>query len=240
MSFDIPNVRLSQRTLALALTVLLVGCTPPYPTHKRTAGPGGVIQNLPNPSTVEVGKSRRDDVLSAFKEGDTGISSPWLFWGRWQSSSFAFSGVTDSGVEEIPIWSAANFLVEFDGTGTVKKSETLSDKRIIPELQRILAAHPESAAQTPAQLVVPVHLVPSARRSCRASISLSSAVVEFSVPGRGDWRNHGCPSGFSLPAQKFTVGSPATGTLDLVRLSGSRSRCTSRTQHRLVPRFPHD
>ncbi len=63
--------------------------------------------------------------------------------------------VTDMGVEQAPIWRLKNFLVEFDNTGTVRKTSLLSDNRIISELERVLAEHPESI-QTES---VPVALV---------------------------------------------------------------------------------
>lgn len=150
----------SRRIPILLLTVLLVGCTPPYPTRKHTVAPTGVIGNLPSPSTVTPGKSRRDDVVNAFKGADVRVSAPWLFWARWKSSSAAFSTVTDAGVEQVPIWSGTNLLVQFDENGTVTKSETLSDKHIVPELQHIIAAHQDSAIQESAPATVQVQFDP--------------------------------------------------------------------------------
>jgi len=206
--------RSSKSGLAFLLITLLVGCTPPYPTKKRSAGPSGAIETLPNPSSVQVGAATRQDVLTAFKQVDTGVSSPWFFWGRWNSSSFAFSGVTDSGVEKIPIWSATNLLVEFDEAGTVKKSETLSDKRIIAELQRILAGHPQSTSVT-ASLDVGAEFYPSSTHICYCVIKLSTTSVEFS-PKEGQLYRGKCPVGLTAPVQQFTVASfrPPAGEFD--------------------------
>jgi hypothetical protein len=140
-------------TICLSTSVL-TGCTPPYPTHKHMQAPGGIVRNLPDPSTVIPAISRRDEVLRAFKEVDTGVSSQWFFWGRWESSSAAMSVVTDSGVERDPIWSSKNFLVEFDDAGTVIRTSTLSDNRIVSELERVLAEHPQSTEAESAPVVL--------------------------------------------------------------------------------------
>lgn len=125
-------------------TAVCVGCTPPYPTHQHTIASGGRIPNPPDPNIVRPGISRREEVLSEFKEVDAGISSRWFFWGRWESSSAAVRVLTDSGLEQAPLWSLKNLLVEFDGAGTVTKTAILPDDRIISALQRIFAEHPES------------------------------------------------------------------------------------------------
>lgn len=190
--------------LVILIAVIHVGCTPPYPTQKRTAGPAGLIASPPEPSTITVGKSTRDDVLSAFKGINTGVSSPWFFWGRWETSSFAFSGLTDSGVEEIPFWSATNLFVEFDEKGTVKKRGTLSDKSIIPELQRVLAEHPQSLPPITKSFDIAADSYPSSRRSCAVGVKVSSSVVEFSRRQPGICLGKP-PSAFSLPPQKLTV-----------------------------------
>jgi hypothetical protein len=190
--------------LVTLMAVILVGCTPPYPTQKRTAGPAGLIASPSEPSTITAGKSTRDDVLSAFKGVSADVSSRWFFWGRWETSSFAFSGLTDSGVEEIPFWSATNLFVEFDEKGTVKKRETLSDKRIIPELQRVLAEHPQSLPPTTKSLDIAADLYPSSRRLCAVGLKVSSSVVEFSRREPGICFGTP-PSAFSLPTQKVTV-----------------------------------
>ncbi len=208
-------MRLSQETLAVLVTALLVGCTPPYPTHKRTTGPAGAIAKLPDPSAVKPGDTTRDDVLRAFKEVDTGVSSQWFFWGRWKGSSFALRAVTDSGIEEIPIWSATNLLVEFDERGTAKRSETLSDKRVVQELQRILAEHLRSLPLTES-ISTGADLYPPSRHSCYCGIKLSSTVVEFSPRKPGGISFGKCPSGVSVPVQELAVASftPPFGEFD--------------------------
>jgi hypothetical protein len=198
------NAWLWRAILVTLMAVILVGCTPPYPTQKRTAGPAGVIASRPDPSTITVGKSTRDDVLSAFKGVTADVSSPWFFGGRWETSSFAFSGLTDSGVEEIPFWSATNLFVEFDEKGTVKKRDTLSDKRIIPELQRVLAEHPQSLPPTTKPLDIAADLYPSSKRLCAVGVKVSSSVVEFSRREPGICFGKPPPT-FSLSLQKLTV-----------------------------------
>ncbi len=202
--FRFANVWLWRGIPVILIAVILVGCTPPYPTQKRTAGAAGLIASPPEPSTITVGKSTRDDILTAFKAVNTGVSSPWFFWGRWETSSFAFSGLTDSGVEEIPFWSAMNLFVEFDEKGTVKKRETLSDKRIISEVQRVLAEHPQSLPPITKALDIAADLYPSSRRSCAVGVKVSSSIVEFSRREPGICFGKP-PSAFGLPLQKLTV-----------------------------------
>jgi hypothetical protein len=195
-------VRSFKSGIAILLITFLVDCTPPYPTRKHSAGPSGAIVSLPNPSSVKAGTATRQDVVTAFKQVDTGVSSPWFFWGRWKSSSFALSAVTDSGVEEIPIWSATNLLVEFDEAGTVKRSQTLSDKRIIAELQRILAEHPQPTSEM-APFDVEATLSTPSHRACECIIKLSTT-VEFSAKQGGIYFPK-CPVGLTAPIQQFTV-----------------------------------
>jgi hypothetical protein len=186
----------------LASVFWLVECTPPYSTQKRMAGPAGLVRNLPEPNTVKAGKSQREDVLGEFREVDTGVSSPWFFWARWKQSSAAFSAVTDSGLEKIPFWSATNLLVDFDDAGTVKTSVILSDGRIIPELQRIVAAHPETLAQRTDKAAMPVDFYTAAGRRCLGKLALSSGNFEFVASSESS-----CPSGFDVPAREVTVSS---------------------------------
>lgn len=149
------HINVAALVAAMCLSIsLLVGCTPPYPTHKHTIAPSGIVRNLPDPSTVRPGVSRRDEVLSAFREVDTGVSSRWFFWGRWENSSAAMKVMTDMGAEQVPLWSLRNFLVEFDDAGTVTKAAMLPDNRIISELQRILAEYPQSAETASASVVL--------------------------------------------------------------------------------------
>jgi len=193
------------RLAAICLsTSALVGCTPPYPTHKHTIAPGGIVRNLPDPSTVRPGIARRDEVLSAFKEVDTGASSRWFFWGRWESSSAAMRVMTDMGAEQGSLWSLRNFLVEFDDAGTVTKTATVSDNRIISELERILAEHSQSAETASASVVLAGNVSPSRGHWCYTDIVLSPSTVEFSATTNGH-----CPSHISLPMQGLTVGSYA-------------------------------
>jgi hypothetical protein len=205
-------VQAMKRTFVLAMmkgttvlsisTLLLVGCTPPYPTHKHTIAPSGIVRNSPDPSAVRPGISRRDEVLRAFKEVDTGASSQWFFWGRWESSSFAVSGVTDSGVEQFPFWSLRNFLVEFDDNGKVTKTTMLSDNDIISEVERVLAEHPQSTTTASTPLILVGNMSPSRGHWCYSKITLSRSAMEFSASGTGN-----CPSRLSLPLQGLTVGS---------------------------------
>ena len=188
------------------ITVALVGCTPPYPTDKRTAGPSGLVASPPEPGKIIVGQTTREEVLTAFKAVDSGASSPWFFWGRWESSSFAFSGLTDSGVEQVPFWSASNLLVEFDDKGIVKKRETLSDKRIIAQLQSVLAEHPQSLPPINTALDLTALFYPTTRHSCAVAVKVSSAAVEFSRRKPGICFGKP-PSPFSLPPQKLIVTS---------------------------------
>ena len=187
-------------TICLSTSVL-VGCTPPYPTHKHMQAPGGIVRNLPDPSTVIPAISRRDEVLRAFKEVDTGVSSQWFFWGRWESSSAAMSVVTDSGVERAPIWSSKNCLVEFDDVGTVIRTSTPSDNRIVSELERVLAEHPQSTEAESAPVVLLGGVSPSRKHWCQTNLVLSRSTIDFSTTGNGY-----CLSHLSLPTRGLAVG----------------------------------
>lgn len=124
------------------------------------------------------------------------------------------SAVTDSGVEKIPIWSGTNLLVEFDEAGTVKKSATLSDKRIIAELQRILAEHPQTISAT-ASLDVGAKFYPDANNFCYAVIKISKTAVELSRK-EGQVYGSKCPVGVTAPVQQFAIASfkPPAGEFD--------------------------
>lgn len=187
------------------LTSALVSCTPPYPTHKHTVAPGGIVRNLPDARAVKPGISRRDEVLSAFKEVDTGVSSRWFFWGRWESSSWAMRVLTDSGAEQVRgDWKFTNFLVEFDDAERVTKATILPDNRIISELQRILAERSESAETPSAPVVLAGRVSPSKKHWCYSNIVISASMMEFSMNGHGH-----CPSHFSLPLRGLRVGTYA-------------------------------
>lgn len=187
--------------LLVVATSVLVGCTPPYPTHKHMQAPGGIVRGVPDPSTVRPGTSHREEVLSEFRSVDTGVSSRWFFWGRWESSSVAMAVVTDMGVEQAPIWSLKNFLVEFDNTGTVRKTSLLSDNRIISELERVLAEHPESIQTESVPVVLVGRVSPSRKHWCQSNLVLSRSTVEFATTGNGH-----CLPPLRLPMQGLTVG----------------------------------
>ncbi len=186
------------------LTSSLVSCTPPFPVHKRTVALGGTVRNLADPKTVKPGISRRDEVLIAFKDVDTRALSRWFFWGRWSSSSWAMWVFADSPGPE-RLWSLTNFLVEFDEAGTVTKTTTVSDDRIISELLRIPAERPESPEMIPAAPVVLAgHVSPSKKGHwCQSNIVISRSTIEFSM------NEHCRPSHLSLPLQGLTVGNYA-------------------------------
>jgi hypothetical protein len=207
MSGKLPtnHVKVAALLAAMCLSMSeLVGCTPPYPTHKHTIAPSGIVRNLPDPSTVRPGISRCDEVLRAFREVDTGVSSRWFFWGRWESSSAAMRVMTDMGAEQVPLWSLRNFLVEFDDAGTVTKTAMLSDNRIISELERILAEHPQSAETASASVVLAGKVSPYRGHWCYGNIVVSPSTMEFSATTNGH-----CPSRLSLPVQGLTVGTYA-------------------------------
>ncbi len=167
-----------------ALTSVLVGCTPPYPTREHTVASRNIIRNPPDPSSVRPGITRRDEVLSAFKEVDTGVSSRWFFWGRWESSSVALGVLTDSGLEQAPLWRVKNFLVEFDDVGRVTKTAMLSDDRAISQLQRILAEHPQPTENAP-PVALAGDISLSKKHWCYSKIVMSDSTIEFSTTGHG-------------------------------------------------------
>jgi hypothetical protein len=202
------EVCFSRRNLVLLVTLVLGGCTPPYPIQKRTTGPSGPIKNLPAPSIIQLGTTTRDEVVQEFKQVDSGVSSPWFFWGRWATSSFALSAVTDSGVEQIPISSATNLLVEFDASGKAKGRETLSDKRIVPALQQIIADHVQATHPLNESLNIEADFYPSLNHaSCYGSIKMSSGVVELSSPKPEHMCGAKYKPAFALPVRKLTVAS---------------------------------
>lgn len=190
----------------------LFGCTPPYPTRKRVQGPQGSVADLPDRSLVQPGKSSRAEVAAKFKIVDTGVVSPWFFWGRWNASSVSFRGLTDSGFVEIPIWSATNLLVEFDEAGLAKKPLLLSDSRIVLELQRIVAAHPVGAQALKDRLQMEAQFYPASHAWCRGKIVASSHDVEIQAGTKAGK----CPAGFKTPAGTVTMSplTPPVGEFD--------------------------
>jgi hypothetical protein len=201
------RINVALLTVMSLSTSVLLGCTPPYPTHKHTVAPAGIVRNVPDPSSVKPGISQRDGVLNVFKEVDTRVSSPWFFWGRWESSSVAMRVLTDSGLEQVPMWSLKNFLVEFDDTGTVTKTAMPPDSRIISELERVLAEHPQPTETTSPPLVLTGNFSPRKRYWCHSNIVVSPSTIEFSAPGIGL-----CSFHVNLPMQGLTVDSYAAST----------------------------
>ena len=96
-----------------------------------------------------------------------------------------------------------NVLVEFDQEGKVTKSEALSDKRIVAELQRVLAQHAKLNASPPE---IVTEFSPQAAWYCSCGLKATSRVMEFFVrPKTSPACKVRCPSGVSLPTQNLTV-----------------------------------
>jgi hypothetical protein len=123
----------------LAVTALLLsGCTPLVPVGRQVMGTSTVVPHPPDPRLIKVGRTQRGEVQEKFKEIDTGVTLPRLFWGRWSKSYFAWYGVTDSGFEQFRQWQHGNLLVAFDENSLVRSSEIVSDARIITTLRKIM------------------------------------------------------------------------------------------------------
>lgn len=140
--------------IGVALLVLCCACAVPMRVPARTKVPTGEIAE-PDPAGVQVGVSRREDVLLQLGEAaDTklGLLRADLF--RWVSSSWGVGWMIAGGAPGAPpmaeggferIWKEKNLLVEYDENGVVKTYKVFPDSQLVTELRALAARTPPPA-----------------------------------------------------------------------------------------------
>jgi hypothetical protein len=83
----------------------------------------------------------------------------------------------------------------------VTKTAILPDDRIVSELQRVLAEHPQSTETTPAPVVLAGNVSPSKKHWCYSHIVVSPSTIELSTTG--------CSLHLNLPMRGLAVGAYA-------------------------------
>lgn len=112
---------------------MVVGCImAPVPMRTRTRAPGGEGRSL-DLKFLQAGLTTKSEVLE--KLGWIQVCNhERIFWGRWQSSSWATGGAAATPYGGVPVplggrhWKTHNLLVEFDEKGVVQRYRTVSDK----------------------------------------------------------------------------------------------------------------
>ena len=203
--------KLSFSFLPLLLAGLLacLGCIGATRLSARSHGPEGAdIQKQElDLSFLQVGITRRDDVLSRLHSVDSGYSNPHLFWGRWSDSKWGYwvvvvgmggGGAAGAGRN----WHVHNLLVTFDEKGVMQEQKLIDNDRVLwRELHTRLADAPRLDLSQPMAIPLegsydydtPVRLTISkdaihvkhrkARRSCDISPLNVSRFQHWSTKG---------------------------------------------------------
>lgn len=95
------------------------------------------------------GKTTREEITNALKEGDTVIALRYGIWARWEKSNWGYlwaagaapasgSGAGAGTGGSTRMWAAENFLAEFDEKGILKNWRIVSDSNIAGELAPLI------------------------------------------------------------------------------------------------------
>jgi hypothetical protein len=129
--------------LCMLLCCFLLGCVVvPVRTPTRTSGASG-DKGKADLDFIQVGTTRREEVVQKMGWTDVGIKDERLFLGRWVSSSWVVfsAGGSQSGTDRH--WGAHNVLVEFDEKGIVKQYSVFGDAELVKRLYRWVAQGPD-------------------------------------------------------------------------------------------------
>jgi len=158
------------------LCLALVACLAVTPLPQRTRTPQGTEEKSVDLTFIQPGKTTRAEVMDKLKLIDTGYSGDRFFLGRWCSSSaggWIFIIGLGGGIgNSARIWKSGNLLIEFDGSGIVKKYATFKDSHLAEKLAPVAADRPQLAGDLvelkikylrAANQMVPAKIVLSAR-----------------------------------------------------------------------------
>jgi hypothetical protein len=85
------------------------------------------------------GKTTREEVANAVKEGDTSVALRYGIWARWDKSNWGYLWGSYGGASgSTRMWDAENFLAEFDENGILKNWRIVSDGDIAGELAPLI------------------------------------------------------------------------------------------------------
>src|SRR5581483_11204178 len=150
-----------RRSLTILLVSFLVvsGCAYPSKLETRERGVVGMEINKADLdfSFVQVGRTRREDILTKLSAIDSGYSHPKLFWGRWASSSWGMVrgiGILSEYEENQRIWNNRNLLISFEENGTVTNITEVEEKVLCRKLQTHVSQLPVLDLSEPQTLKV--------------------------------------------------------------------------------------
>ena len=143
------------------------------PTHTRDISGTNHEIDL---SFLKTGSTTREEVASKLKLIDTGTKEPHLFWGRWESSGWAWAPMVAPYLGSRD-WTPQNVLIAFDNTGTVKIWKVVRDKELLKELDFL-----QNTRSSPFDLSSSLHLnakLPYGCRDLAAELVLLPDTLEY-------------------------------------------------------------
>ena len=170
--------RLQAFLILFLCSLTLSGCLAAtrLPTESRGAEGATIEKPDLDLSFVQIGTTRREEVLTNLGSIDTGYSDPRLFWGRWVSSSWGF--IVRLDVKQV--WRTHNLLITFDENGVVQGQEFINNNRVLwRELHAHVAKSPPLDLSQPIQLVISGSYGRSIRLSEVRSVTLANDAMEF-------------------------------------------------------------
>ena len=200
--------------IALFFCTFLCGCVGATRLPVRARGPAGSIQKKEiDLNFVQVGTTRREEVINQLGAISTGYSNSRLFWGRWTESKWGYWWVVGYPCNNCMAgdahrkWHIQNLLVAFD-----EKDSSSANKK--SEIAKFFGRH-----CTPASWKASPLLWISRSRSAFHSATMSpprfclvKTALNLSAAWTGESRRFRCgsPTWFDLAIVRRPSASPAT------------------------------
>lgn len=136
-SCGLPAKYLAVVTSAIFL-VPLFACVGATRLPARAQGTSGatIDEKQLDLSFLQVGVTRREEVIKKLSMIDSGYSDPGLFWGRWADSKWGYWWVVAGGYSSTGdakrVWHVKNLLVTFDKDGVMRdRQEIVDDDKLL-------------------------------------------------------------------------------------------------------------
>ena len=122
---------------------------------------------------LRVGLTTREEVQEKLQGIDTKVDDRSLFWGRWESSGWAWAPMVAPYLGSRG-WAPQNVLITYDQAGRVKEWKIVKDKQLLKELDVLLGNVPLESSE-------PVHLYVKVQCACHdvEEMILSSENLEY-------------------------------------------------------------